>query len=237
MTTTTTITLDIARSGSPPVVYAKQGDCGTRFVKCNLTENGTAYTIESGLTARIRVLKPDDTAVYNDATISGNSVTAELTKQALAVCGTAVAEIGLYKGSALLSTFLFYIEIERNAVSDKQIESSDEFRTLDEALNEAANAVSIANTAATKANTAATNADTARTNLTTTVNNTVAAANSAVNTAVTNANTATTRANAAAEAVGEAIDGIAVKDTTNNKTYVVKFRLVNGKPVAEYDEL
>ena len=222
MTTTTAITLDIARTSSPPVVYAKQGDSGTRYVSVTPTENGAAYSIESGVTARIRVLKPDNTAIYNTATISGNTVTAELTSQALAVEGMAIAEIGLYKGSQILTTFIFYLKIEKSAVSDTQIESTNEFTVLEQALQQASAAVGIANTAAAAAGTATTSANTAA---------------STANTAAGGANTAAARANAAAEAVGEAIDGIAVKSRDTNKTYIVKFRIENGAPLAEYEEL
>lgn len=33
-----------------------------------------------------------------------------------------------------------------------------------------------------------------------------------------------------------AVDGCIVTDTDNNKSYLMKFRLVNGKPVIEYNE-
>lgn len=32
------------------------------------------------------------------------------------------------------------------------------------------------------------------------------------------------------------VDGCIVTDTDNNKSYLMKFRLVNGKPVIEYNE-
>ncbi len=137
MQTTTEIKLDIACNTPPPTVYAKQGDSGTRFIKVILLENGALYTIESEITARIRILKPDKTAIYNFATISNNEIIAELTSQALAVEGVAVAEIGLFKEKQILSTFLFYIIIERSAVSDEQIESSNEFSVLESTIRQA----------------------------------------------------------------------------------------------------
>lgn len=217
MQTTTEIKLDVARNTSPPTVYAKQGDAGTRYVAATLLDGGAAYAIESGTTARIRVLKPDNTAIYNTAAISNNVVTAELTSQALAATGVAIAEIGLYKGSQILTTFVFYLRIEKSAIPDSEIESRDEFTVLEEALHEASEAVGIANTAATAANEAAENADSAAI---------------IAGSAATAATAAANRANAAAETVGEAIDGIYIKDEDDDSEYIVKFRIEDGKPFA-----
>ena len=78
MQTTAAIKLDVASYLCPPTVYAKQNDKGTRFVEATLLDNGAPYTIENGTTARIRILKPDNTMIYNNATISSGKVTAEL---------------------------------------------------------------------------------------------------------------------------------------------------------------
>ena len=222
MQTTTAIKLDIALNNSPPTVYAKQGDKGTRYVAVTLLENGAAYTLDGGTTARIRILKPDNTAVYNAATVSGNTVTAELTSQALAVPGVAIAEIGLYKDAQILTTFIFYLRIEKSAISDTEIESHDEFTILEAALREADDAVDIATEAAETANTAASSANTAATT---------------ANTAAGTANTAAARANAAAEAVGDAIDGLAIKDIDSDTTYIIKLRISDGAPHAHVYDL
>lgn len=215
MQTTTQIKLDLALNAAPPTVNAKQNDKGTRFVAVALFESGSAYTIESGTTARIRVLKPDNTAVYNEATVSGNTVTAELTSQALAVPGVAIAEIGLYKGEQILTTFIFYVNIARSAISDSEIESRDEFTVLETAIRDAGTAATAATSAASSANTAA----------------------GAANTATSAADTAAARANAAAEAVGEAIDGILLKDLDTITDYLLKFRIEDGAPYILCDSL
>lgn len=168
MQTTAQIKLDVASNMSPPTVYAKQLDKSTRYVKATILQNGVPYTIPEGATARIRILKPDGTAVYNTATVSSDAVTAELTSQTLAVGGIATAEMGLYKDEQILSTFVFYIRIERSAISDEAIESSDEFTVLEQAIRDAGtattaatNAANFANGAAETANTAAGSANTA----------------------------------------------------------------------------
>lgn len=207
MQTTTAIKLDVASYLCPPTVYAKQNDKGTRYVEATLLDGGAPYTIENGTTARIRILKPDNTMIYNNATISSGKVTAELTSQALAAYGIAIAEIGLFKGEQILSTFTFYIRIERSAVDDSAIESTDEFTVLEQAIRDAGTATASANNAASAANTAASNANAAKT----AADNAASAANSAAgvaNNAASSANSAAGTANAAAQAANDAISAI-----------------------------
>lgn len=207
MQTTAAIKLDVASYLCPPTVYAKQNDKGTRFVEATLLDNGAPYTIENGTTARIRILKPDNTMIYNNATISSGKVTAELTSQALAAYGMAIAEIGLFKGEQILSTFTFYIRIERSAVDDSAIESTDEFTVLEQAIRDAGTATTSATSAASAANTAASDANAAKT----AADNAASAANSAAgvaNNAASSANSAAGTANAAAQAANDAISAI-----------------------------
>lgn len=228
MQTTAQIKLDVASTMSPPTVYAKQLDKSTRYVKATILQNGVPYTIPEGATARIRILKPDGTTVYNTATVSNNAVTAELTSQTLAVGGIATAEMGLYKDDQILSTFVFYVRIERSAISDEAIESTDEFTVLEQAIRDAGTATTSATSAASAANTAASNANAAKTAADnaasaaktaasdanaakTAADNAASAANSAAgvaNNAASSANSAAGTANAAAQAANDAISAI-----------------------------
>ena len=213
MNSLTTISLDVALNNAPPTVYAKQGDKGSRLVLAKLYDHGTAIEAPgSELSARLRVCKPDKTIAFNDETIMPSSgqlmVSVELTEQILAVAGTAVADIGLYQDDTLLSTFKFYIFIEKSAVSDDYIESSDEFGALVDALTEADRAVSIASEAA---------------------GNAASAAQSAHDAAVV-ASVAAARAEAAASAVGDEIDGIVLKSEDTEEEYLMKFRIRGGAP-------
>lgn len=225
MKSSTSISLDVSRSTAPPIVFAKQGD-SSRYVNITITDSGKPYTLDSGITARIRAVKADKKAVFNNATIENNVIVAELTEQILAVEGYVIAEISLYKESSLLTTQYFYIAVQRSAVSDDEITSTNEYKALAEALNEASKAVDIASAAASKANSAADNADTARESLT-----------GAVNTVIATANAATERANKAAESVGDVIDGIALKNNDTGATFVVKLRITDGKPYAVCETL
>lgn len=140
------ITLDFARSTMPVNVFAKQYDKDTRKVEITPLNNGVPYSLESGITARLQMTKRDGTTVINDAVISGSKIIVTLTGQCLTSAGTAIAEIGLYKGSTLLTSQTFYIDVQRGAYDENAPKSSDEYGALVEAmteLNELTNAIGI----------------------------------------------------------------------------------------------
>lgn len=161
MQLTHSIALDFGRDTLPITIFAKQYDKESRFVEIVPLECGKDYTLESGVTARLQLTKPDGHTVLKTATIANGVIKVELTEQTLAVAGTAVAEIGLYKGNSLLSSQIFYIEIKRAAYNPDAPASSDEYPALIDALGKVETSVSVANSAAAAANTAATKAETA----------------------------------------------------------------------------
>lgn len=161
MQLTHSIALDFGRDTLPITIFAKQYDKESRFVEIVPLECGKDYTLESGVTARLQLTKPDGHTVLKTATIANGVIKVELTEQTLAVAGTAVAEIGLYKGNSLLSSQIFYIEIKRAAYNPDAPASSDEYPALIDALGKVETSVNSANSAAAAANAAATKAETA----------------------------------------------------------------------------
>ncbi len=161
------LSLDFGRDTHPITVFAKQNDTKTRFLEITPLNCGQAYAIEDGVTPRLQLTKADGHTVLNDATVENGVIVVELTPQALAAAGVAVAEIGLYKGEALLSSQIFYIDVERAAFDKDAPVSSDEFNALTAALAEvntvaeraATIASEIANEAADNANGAAEGAE------------------------------------------------------------------------------
>lgn len=181
------LSLDFGRDTHPITVFAKQNDTKTRFLEITPLNCGQAYAIEDGVTPRLQLTKADGHTVLNDATVENGVIVVELTPQALAAAGVAVAEIGLYKGEALLSSQIFYIDVEQAAFDKDAPASSDEFNALVDALGKVDGSVAAAGNAAAAANTAAGNADKATAN---------------AGTATKAANDAATAANAAAQKAG-----------------------------------
>ena len=128
----TYITVDVGRVDSlPPIVPAKQGDTG-RYVQATVTDKGVPFT-PSGAIAVARIRKPDGTAcVYDEGiSISGGVVMFPLVDQALTAAGRARGEISLYTSAAdRITTFDFWLDIEKNAVSDGEIVSTDYYNAL-----------------------------------------------------------------------------------------------------------
>lgn len=154
------LSLDFGRDTHPITVFAKQNDKNTRFLEITPLNCGQAYALEDGITPRLQLTKADGHTVLNDATVENGVIVVELTPQALAAAGVAVAEIGLYKGEALLSSQIFYIDVERAAFDKDAPESSDEFNALTAALAEVNTVAERAATIASEiANEAADNAN------------------------------------------------------------------------------
>ena len=185
-------------STAPVTVCVKQYDQFTRYLIVSLFNSGERYTIGTGVTARFQMTKPDGTTVINDALITNNTVMVELTAQALAAEGVAVAEIALYQSSEVLSSQTFHIKIVKAAYDEESLISSDEYGALVTVINAASAAVTAANSAAASATAAAEGVDEAKT-----AANTAA---TAANNAAGRAETATTSANSAATAAETATD-------------------------------
>lgn len=104
-----------------------------RYLVCSLTENGVPRTVKSTEKARIRLQKPDKTYVYNDCDrIEDGRVFITLTEQILAVQGNAICDIQLTdeETEIIYSTKNFIINIDKTAVDNSIIESSNEFNAL-----------------------------------------------------------------------------------------------------------
>lgn len=104
-----------------------------RYIICTLTENGIPRTVKTNESARIRLQKPDRTYVYNDCDIlEDGRVFITLTEQILAVEGNAVCDIQLTdeETGIIYSTKNFIINIDKTAVNNSVMESSNEFGAL-----------------------------------------------------------------------------------------------------------
>ncbi len=108
-----------------------------RYILCTLTENGIPRNVKVNEVARIRLQKPDRTHVYNDcAVLEDGRVLITLTEQILAVEGNAVCDIQLVNEQAgiIYSTKNFLINIDKTAVDNSVIASSDEFDALNQLI-------------------------------------------------------------------------------------------------------
>lgn len=109
-----------------------------RYLVCTLTENGIPRNVKTNEVARIRLQKPDRTYVYNDCDIiEDGRVFITFTEQILAVEGNAVCDIQLTdeETGIIYSTKNFIVNIDKTAVDNSEIASSDEFDALNNLIS------------------------------------------------------------------------------------------------------
>lgn len=116
------------------IVTAVQGDTKSRFLDVTLFSNGTPINL-TGHIARIYMVKPDDTEIFNVGDIKdapNGRVQFELTSQALAVAGVLETQIIIFddQETEILSTNKFNIFVTKSLISDNSIESSNEYGAL-----------------------------------------------------------------------------------------------------------
>lgn len=241
---TKSIVLDVSAVNKHQYIDAKQLDDQSRFLNVTLLANGEPVTIEAGTTAMFRAVKPDKHSVCYAAQInSDGTVTVELSQQALACKGVVEADVSLVGSDGeVLSTASFFLQVQGAPIGNDVASESEIliFQQLADAAAASA-AQSSASVAAAEdaAETAVNAADEAveAKNKTSEAKETTVEIAESLEATVKAAEAATAAATAAASAVGEEIDGIVFKDTTNNVDYLAKFRLVGGMPVIEYTEI
>ena len=138
MQSLTHITLDMQRPNYL-AVHAVQGDQLSRFVSASLTDGGAAWTPPSDSLCTIRYKKPDgygglyDQLENGDAAyeVSGSVVTFAFAAQVLTTPGVVLVELTFYTEDAeRLSAFQFRLEVEKNPITDAEMESSDYYNIL-----------------------------------------------------------------------------------------------------------
>ena len=133
------IQLDLKNPAITLPVHAKQNDQLTRYIKAYLYDGGVPFEPPPGTLAMFRAKKPDGTECFYDTNekgepaivIEGNTVTVELAHQVLTRAGKVDAEINLYTAQEeRLTSFSFVVQVERSALPDEEILSSDYYNIL-----------------------------------------------------------------------------------------------------------
>ena len=137
-------------------IVIKQGDAGTHKVRATLITNNRVYTIPtSGASYFMKFRKPDNNYCLVEATVSDNTISAEVTEEMLRVSGTGRGEFMIVSGSNELKTATFHVKIVRQTFTSGDVQSHSDFAPFAALLQGAGAAASNANTAAAAANAAA----------------------------------------------------------------------------------
>ena len=168
------LTLNLSADGIPPRLHMVQGDANTRTVVATLWDGAQPYTVPAASAVMVRFRKPDGTGGLYDTTesgaqvtVSGNTVTAPVATQMLAVSGVVQAQVDIYgtatgKAAEKLATFRFAVEVAPSVYPDAEIISSDYFNIIAADIGKAVEAAARAEAAQAAASAAQQGAETAR---------------------------------------------------------------------------
>lgn len=142
----TRISLDVHDAGSSVSIHAKRGDTG-RVIIVSLVDGGVPYVITKDCTAVFTGKKPDGNVLYNDCTISQNTIIYAFTDNTVAAAGRINCEIKLYGSDGkLITSPKFTINVQDTVYNEgDEIESTDEFNALTVLVTEATEAIQNAN--------------------------------------------------------------------------------------------
>ena len=124
-------TIEIASQASPQIIPVVQGDTG-REILFTLAD----FTIPTGATATFYIQKPSGNAVYNTATIDGNTVLVELTAQSIIEIGDNYGQVRISKNSEVVTSFDFILLVKPFR-GIEATESTTEMNIFDQAVAEA----------------------------------------------------------------------------------------------------
>ena len=133
------------RSPSEPV-HIVQYDLTVPVIAISLTANGQPYTVPSGAAVNIRLAKPDGHYVYNPAygvSDDGQTVYIAVTLQMTAVSGKVSPIIEVVVNGTVAGTGFFVLDIDPNPIPEDAIESTDEYKTIQQLAAEVAQAAQI----------------------------------------------------------------------------------------------
>lgn len=137
--------LDMTPGGFPCVINLNQYDDDVELQFLLHTRTGL-FTLQTGTTAMIRGTKRDGNAYSADATInvSSSTVTVAVTKQMTAAAGKNVFELVLLKGTKVLSTANFILQVEHAAMDADTVTSESVLKEMNALIESASTATAAA---------------------------------------------------------------------------------------------
>ena len=131
------LTLDLNGQQHKQYVEVKQFDENSHKFIITVKQDGESVSFGSGLTFKMRIVKPDKTWCIYDASLVDGNVVAIPGDQAFTVKGLAIADIEITENDELLSTAYFFLDVGPSGVGE-HISSSNEYKELQDLIDEAA---------------------------------------------------------------------------------------------------
>lgn len=123
---------------APAVIPAMQYDSAMRYISIALYDDGEPWNVPEGFFVNIRMKKADGNSVYSPAEeIRDNIAVFELSQQMCSVPGRQTFCIEIVKGEEVVQSFLATLENTANPISNTEIESLPEYKTIQMLVEEA----------------------------------------------------------------------------------------------------
>ena len=129
-----TFKLNLIPDSAPIVINCDQYDKGTGRLVVKLYEDDIAYTPTG--TAVIQGSKPDGHGFAYNATLSGNTVTADLTEQMTAVAGRVRCQVVVTESTGRTGTFVFILDVQRSALPANADMSDSDYQIVQQAIEQ-----------------------------------------------------------------------------------------------------
>ena len=131
---TTTVDIGDLRALSKPI-HLMQYDKSLPEIEVHITKDGQEYTIPSGYSATIRWGKPDKHGCTATGTVSGSTVTFQVTEQMACVAGRSKVTVEIVESdSSQAGTAKFEVIVDSNPIGDNTIVSDSEIADIQKAI-------------------------------------------------------------------------------------------------------
>ena len=134
--------LNMIPESEPVIVHVNQYDTGTGRLIAHLYDGDTPYTPTG--TAAIQGTKPDGKGFMYSATLSGNTVTADLKDQMSVIAGRVRCQMVVTETSGITGTFCFDLDVQESALPDDTEVSESDYPIIEELIHEAQTAAATA---------------------------------------------------------------------------------------------
>lgn len=132
------LTLDLKKNFVSNVETLVQNDVNTNEFEIELFDDGVPYLIDEKNKLEVAAKKSDGTVVVDSATGIQNTVSWQLSEQALTASGYVEAEVRVLEDTGVLTASQsFKFLVRPNLINDKTIKSTSQYRALDEAIKKA----------------------------------------------------------------------------------------------------
>lgn len=131
---TQTFDINMIPESPPVIVHINQYDIGAGRLVAKLYKGETPYTPASEATAQIQGTKPDGRGFEYSATLSGSTVTANVTDQMSIVAGPVRCQIVVREGDNVTGTFAFILDVQKSALPADTDMSASEYQLVEELL-------------------------------------------------------------------------------------------------------